>query len=469
MTARRAQAQEPPPALNALMTQAVADGKPRYMGSARVYPPTAKRATWRVVYRAPGRRELSGGRTAASLWAAVTLAEAEARRESLPHEEHTVAEMVAECVRRHQSTGKWGERTVGDRRRDLGFLLRVDGVAGLACRDLAVEHLRAAVARAGTAQRGKFITARLAELLRWGRRNDYLSSDQVGLIDRVEWVPPVGYEAPGKVRGSTRRAGTDADAVPREDVLGHNQVNTLATALAPRYRHGALLVHLAAATGLRGGEILCLTAAADVADSGNGSLVDLDAWLVRVRWQLGEQGGHHLLLPKGDKVRDVVIPVQARLATGFDLRTALDDRVAAARQEQAAGANPRALLFPAARGGWLWKGQLEDRWRAAMTDLDWPSTTVTDANGCTRTYWKYTLHSLRDRYAVTAVDEWHFTRSMLYAQGGWEDMATVERYYYGVTDDTHSQVVELLGGNSSSEQLLLRYAESHAKGASVTA
>ena len=57
-----------------------------------------------------------------------------------------------------------------------------------------------------------------------------------------------------------------------------------------------------------------------------------------------------------------------------------------------------------------------------------------------RTDWDWTWHSLRDRFAVTAVDDWKIPLGALCAAGGWEDQNVVFSRYYGST----SQVLEQL-------------------------
>jgi hypothetical protein len=58
---------------------------------------------------------------------------------------------------------------------------------------------------------------------------------------------------------------------------------------------------------------------------------------------------------------------------------------------------------------------------------------------------RLTLHSLRDRFATTAVSEWNYAQNQLLEQGSWEDSETVRRFYPGITDDTHDDVRKLHG------------------------
>ncbi|MGN6687465.1 MAG: hypothetical protein ACTHK1_08000 [Actinomycetales bacterium] len=407
-----------------------------------IHPPRGTRATWRVLYTTPaGRGELSGGRSLDQLHAAVLAAVETVRRRTQPRAESSVATLIEDYLQQHLAGG-WDTTTFNDRRRDLAGLRRE--TEGVVCADLDVEHLRKGVQSAGTSKRGKFLKNRYRHLLTWGERHDYVRPEQVAMCDKAEWRAPDGWKEPKPLKDLARLAGTSRSAVPRGSVLTFAQVNAWATACGEIDAHSEGLVQTFAATGLRFSEGIMLTADPAVADARLGNLVDLTAWEVQVRWQTSEEGGRSSELPKADKVRDVVIPSRGKNPTGFDLRAWLGARGEAALKEQKAGTNPLALYFPSPEGQVWWHSNLRGKvWVRALAKFadDWaPVTTITHANGRTRRHQRFTLHSLRDRYACTAVDNWHYTKAELFAQGGWEDMATVERYYYGTTDKTHEQV-----------------------------
>lgn len=66
-----------------------------------------------------------------------------------------------------------------------------------------------------------------------------------------------------------------------------------------------------------------------------------------------------------------------------------------------------------------------------------------DAAGKERFLYRFTLHSLRDRFGTTAADEWGYTERQLLAQGSWADAETVRKFYLGTTDGTYESVRDL--------------------------
>lgn len=151
-------------------------------------------------------------------------------------------------------------------------------------------------------------------------------------------------------------------------------------------------------------------------------------------------------MPKGSKVRDIVVPDAQHIATGIDLRQLLANRSAEALAEQAAGSNPRALLFPTLRGRVWNDNNLRNRvWAPAADALGWRMAPYETVTGAERSMLRFTLHSLRDRYATTAISDWHYTEEQILLQGSWEDSETVRRYYSGITDQTHNSVRQLHG------------------------
>lgn len=463
--ARRRVPVEPDESSRLLYEAALAAGSPFELTAWPVtgYPPKGERGNWRVLYEtSAGRGELSGGRSLSQLHAAVLEAAEIVRRSSEPLSRRPVADFIDDYLTQMRARG-WVQRTYQDRRSDLAGLRGLTD--GVTVADLDVQHLRAAVQQAGTMSRGDFLAGRYAHLLAWGRRHDYIRADQMEMCDAVEWTAPDGYEKPEPLKKQARQAGSSKDAVPRGDVLTFDQLNDWAAACGRMDPHGEGLIHTFAALGLRYGEGIALTADARVADRGLGNHVDLDRWEVHVRWQTSERGGRRAGLPKAKKIRDVVIPADDRNPAGFHLRLWLRRRAASALAEQAEGTNPLALLFPSPEGGVWWHSNLRQKvWQPALASFSGTWATVFEvkhANGRTRHHQKFTLHSLRDRYACTAVDKWKYTKAELFEQGGWEDMATVNRYYYGVTDDTHGDVRKKLARPASCRDVPLSLGRGH--------
>jgi hypothetical protein len=66
-----------------------------------------------------------------------------------------------------------------------------------------------------------------------------------------------------------------------------------------------------------------------------------------------------------------------------------------------------------------------------------------DAAGKALHMYRFSLHSMRDRFGTTAADEWKYSERQLLAQGGWSDPETVRKFYLGTSDDTDEEVVAL--------------------------
>ena len=168
-------------------------------------------------------------------------------------------------------------------------------------------------------------------------------------------------------------------------------------------------------------------------------LVDLHQGLVRIRVQATTSEAKREL-PKLKKIRDIAIPRDA--PAGFSLVDWLPGRIEAALAEQAAGDNPRALIFPNPSGGVYEEQNLRNRvWAPAAEDLGW----AMEHAGSDRRLMRFTLHSLRDRYANTALHHWHYTEEILLQQGSWKDPETVRRFYPGITDQTLNQAKNIHG------------------------
>lgn len=186
-----------------------------------------------------------------------------------------------------------------------------------------------------------------------------------------------------------------------------------------------------------------MTADPAAVSQGKGNLVKPDSGEVYVRFQVGSSASK---LPKGSKQRDVVIPPIEKISTGFDVRAFLAKRCEDALKEQINGTNPDALIFPN-RDGEVWADSSLRKtvWAPAACELGWKMKPYVRADGKTRSMLRFTLHSLRDRFATTAVSEWRYAENQLLEQGSWEDSETVRRFYAGITDDTHGDVRKLHG------------------------
>ncbi|MDI1288779.1 MAG: hypothetical protein PSX37_02355 [bacterium] len=444
----RRQPVEPPPRLLKALTAGARRGSVVRINEVSVIPPGEGRAHWRIKTHYGGMTfDAKTGSTpglayAAYLDAVTWLATMRAGHTGVPeHESTPVAEFVQSYLDRRGPDGRWTDRTQRDRANDFTPLIAVAERRTLMCRDLNAAILREFISRAGTASRGRTLVNVTGTMLRFGRHAGYFTRDQADAIDAVRWVPPPGY-----VQQASRRdqAKAQIDIATGGNVMTHQQVADWAEVCQRRWKHGAALIHASALLGTRSGEIRALTASQQVADAGWGNLVSLDRGEILIRHQAGTGKGSTLGLPKNAKIRDIIIPTAT--PAGFSIRDWLQDRVDEALGGYAGGGNPNALLFPNAAGNLYDENSLRNRvWGPASDELGWRMEEYVTATGRRMALSRFTLHSLRDRYANTAIHEWGYTEEQLLQQGSWQDAETVRRFYAGTTDDTHSSVRRLHG------------------------
>ena len=159
-----------------------------------------------------------------------------------------------------------------------------------------------------------------------------------------------------------------------------------------------------------------------------GKFVALDRGEILIRHQAGTGKGPKLDLPKNAKIRDIVIPTAA--PAGFNIWDWLPDRVEQALAEQEHGKKRRALIFPNGAMNVFEENNLRNRvWGPAAAEMGWRMEEYVTATGRRMALSRFTLHSLRDRYANTAIHEWGYTEEQLLQQGSWQDAETVRRFY----------------------------------------
>ena len=355
--------------------------------------------------------------------------------------EKTVARMIQGYFENLGPDGEWSSETLHDRTIDFKQLIEIG--KGVGCEGLTKAHLRRYINTAPTATRAKHLKGIAGTLLRWGAATGYLTDEQAKMVLGLKWEKPKEYVFIPNRRDQAKMHDPLPSGAPRGNVPSHSQVSAWANKCAERYCHGAGLIHTAANLGLRSAELRILTADSQVAMQGRGNLVNFDSGEVYVRFQVGRFTNK---LPKGSKQRDVVIPPVSKIATHFDVRVFLMQRCGQALDEQKKGTNPDALIFPNPRGAVWDASALRKRvWGPAADELGWKMKSYLRGDGKIISMFRFTLHSLRDRFATTAVSEWHYAENQLLEQGSWEDSETVRRFYAGVTDDTHGDVRKLHG------------------------
>lgn len=355
--------------------------------------------------------------------------------------EKTLALMIQSYFENLGPDGEWSSETLHDRASDFKELIEIG--KSVSCAALTKQHLRAYINTAPTAARARHFKGILGTLLRWGAATGYLSDEQGKLATVLKWEKPKDYIAIPNRRDQAKSHDPLPSGAPRGNVPSHSQISAWAKKCAERYAHGEGLIHTGANLGLRSAELRILTADSRVALKGRGNLVNIDSGEVYVRFQIGRFANK---LPKGSKQRDVVIPSVSKIATGFDLRDFLTKRCAEALEEQGRESNSDALIFPNYVGQvWDASALRKSVWSPAADELGWKMKPYRRGDGKSVSMFRFTLHSLRDRFATTAVSEWGYAENQLLEQGSWEDSETVRRFYAGVTDDTHRDVRELHG------------------------
>jgi integrase len=316
-------------------------------------------------------------------------------------------------------------------------------------------------AQAGTDRMVRHNTTALRAFLYWGyrHRNHYFTAAQAELLPRgvVMPNPTVRGTAMPKRRKRARGVGETAAFVRDEDAPSRGLVAALGRALAAQFpAWGELAPELAANCGPRWGEQFQLTAGdVHLAGCTGQPLPHLHIdWQVDPGAAAGDPDGRRTR-PKGNKTR--IAPIPRLSFTGYPLREALATRVEAALAEQASGANPQALLFPALRGGLLWYTSFEsDQLIPAMRAAGWPLVAWTEHRDVwskaersyrrverERTMAALPWHALRHRFARVAIDLYKADAGVLMALGGWENEATVQNRYYKSGDEHTERGLEL--------------------------
>jgi integrase len=232
-----------------------------------------------------------------------------------------------------------------------------------------------------------------------------------------------------------------AEHIRHEDAPSAEQVVAVGEQLKKVFTWGRLAPEVGASCGPRWGEMFQLTAY-DIDRSGQKPKLLIYAQIdpaARVRACADRRK-----LPKGEKTRETGIPEVT--FTGYPLRAELEKRCKQALEEQAAGTNPEALLFPAVRGGMHHHSSfMSDYFAPAAIAAGWPHQEWVEV--CDRwdkkqkkfvsvtrhrTQFVLTWHSLRHRFARYCIDALGLTAGELMAVCGWENETVVRNRYYNV-------------------------------------
>jgi hypothetical protein len=416
-------------------------------------PPTKSRPTWRLKYTHQNTtKERSGGRTIESAYSAfLELIAIQGVLKSgvlktPQYAQNSLFETLDQYIKQGGGKFKWKKKTRDNRRGDLLHLLEQSKKSNIKCADLNINHLRTFLnGCAHTQPRAEHIQKVLKTFMEYGLKSGYFTQEQVGFVDAIKWNPPLGSSyrvAPTRRQQSKEEYGTEERA--GGEIPTHDQVVALAQGLQKRYKFGEALIHLSANLGTRANETFLLTADREVFKSGKGNFVDTVDWNALVHWQVNDDPDQDRKTTKNSKNRSVHIPSVEMIETGFNLRDWLLKRCAEALQEQDAGTNPLALIFPNKNMTYIKLASFTPTYMNPVAEeLGWRMQPKVNAIGKSRSLNRFTLHSLRDRFGTTAADEWGYTERQLLEQGSWADPQTVRKYYLGTSDDTQKSVKDL--------------------------
>jgi hypothetical protein len=366
----------------------------------------------------------------------------------LPEYGHALlADTIEQYIDQGGPTNSWKGKTPKNRREDFAHLIALSKKEKLKCQDLNAAITRKYLSNATqSGKRAKCLLGVLRTFVDWGIGAGFFTPDQHAVISRVTWIPPKGHNyklAPTRRQQSKIHYGTSDSA--GGEVPTHEQVTQIARELSKRYRHGEALIHISANLGTRANETLIFTASEEVFHQGLGNLVDIDNGVVKVHWQFDNQPhSTGKRVTKNNKFRSVVIPPVHQISTGFDIVQWFRVRCQEALVEQGNGTNPLALIFPSSTGKVINLNSFNSStMRPTLDALGMKMPAYFDAAGKPRHMYRFTIHSLRDRYGTTAADEWGYSERQLLEQGSWSDPQTVRKFYLGTTDQTYISVKEL--------------------------
>lgn len=415
-----------------------------------ITPPDAVKGNWRVRATIDGKTK---ERTSGSDYALVNAAYLELKnlREysergvlGLPEKGHyLLQDAISYYFEIGGPKGIWKHRTKKNRGEDFNHLVIMARANSIKCCELNAKTMREFLANATATQtRASTIESALRTFVDWGYVHGYFDKTQLEASKIVRWSPPEGsnyIKAPNRRAQSKQHFGDEdqeGGLVPT-----HDQVLELAEEVQKRYEYGKALILASANLGTRAAETLIYTASKKVASLGNGNYVDLANELVNVSFQLNDDPTLNSKTTKNGKRRKISIPHVENIATGFDLLKWLEERCVAALKEQSDGTNPLALIFPNKEGDTWTQHQVDMNLIRPSTDaLGWKLPPYTDAKGKQRQLRRFTLHAMRDRFGVTAAEEWGYTDTELLQQGSWSDLSTVRKFYMGFTDLTQLSV-----------------------------
>jgi integrase len=419
-----------------------------------IIPPNEKnkywtlRASFRNMPRERSAKNTLGDVNAAYLDLSSELQSLRNGAEGMPeNSHHQLSEVIKGYIDQGGPKNEWRGKTPKNRTEDFAHLIKLSEKNSYTCEELNASVIRSYLTSAtNSSKRAKGLLVTIRTFIKWGIGTGYFTTAQLETVSRVVWRAPEGSNykaAPSRREQSKLHFGTDDSAGGQ--VPTHEQVSAIATELQKHYKFGEALVHVLANMGTRANETLIFTASRKVFEAKRGNYVDLQEEAVRVHWQYEKKPGVRTEpVTKNNKFRSVVIPAVEKIETGFDVLGWLKQRSKEALEEQIAGTNPLALIFPNTSGQVINLNSFSsEKMRPTLSALGMKMPPYLDAAGKARYMYRFTIHSFRDRYGTTAADEWGYSERQLLEQGSWADAETVRKFYLGTTDATYQTVRDL--------------------------
>jgi integrase len=389
-----------------------APGKWDWEHGITVYGPRCDGGPWRAVFTENGRRRWRQATTWESLAAKLEKVTVRLAADA-DFMERPGADLIAHYLSdsRLPVHKRWS-RKHKDTQRSLCARFAAPVIGGVICQDITTEHMQQIVNAAPTAGEGARLRRCLKAMAAVGLDDGYLANPKLMTLNKVHWEPadrPVPEPR-------TQAAGESSQFVDPAEIPADGDVAALAAALAEGQRGDLdeLMAYTAAYSGLRLGELLALGAGQIAAAARE---ITVDRKVVEVR------GRQFVEAPKFRKSRKTVYPV--RTPQGYPLAEKLAIREAQARAEMKAGTNPMGLMFPSPKGKLWWSSNFGRRILApAYRAAGWRDEA---GNG------RWTWHSLRHVFCVTALFTWKTDSSDVSLMAGHAQPRTTWEMYVGIT------------------------------------